>query len=168
MVPIAPGTDTIPAQAAVAAVRALKSTDVQRDIRAVADFGMKLPAAQQKFGVVGFCWGGSTSFDVAVTADPRLRGAVVYYGTSPRTETLATIAAPVLGLYGENDARVNTTIAPADSAMKALKKPFTYSIFTGAGHGFLRQQDGQNGANLAATREAWPKTVAFFRRTLGR
>ncbi len=168
MVPMTAGTDTIPAQAAVAAVRALKPADVQRDIQAVADYGMKLPAAQQKFGVVGFCWGGSTSFETAVTANARMRGAVVYYGTSPRTDALATITAPVLGLYGENDARVNTTIAPADSAMKAMKKPFTYSIFTGAGHGFLRQQDGQNGANLAATREAWPMTIAFFRRTLGR
>ena len=168
MVPMTPGTDTIPSQAAVAAVRTLKPADVQRDLQAVADYGMKLPAAQQKFGVVGFCWGGSTSFETAVAANPRLRGAVVYYGTSPKTEALVTIKAPVLGLYGENDARVNTTIAPADSAMKAMKKPFTYSIFTGAGHGFLRQQDGQNGANLAATREAWPKTIAFFRQTLGR
>jgi dienelactone hydrolase len=32
-----------------------------------------------------------------------------------------------------------------------------------SGHGFLRQQDGRDGANLAAARGAWPRTVAFFR-----
>jgi dienelactone hydrolase len=40
--------------------------------------------------------------------------------------------------------------------------------FAGAGHGFLRQQDGKDGANLAATKRAWPLTVDFFRRNLGR
>jgi carboxymethylenebutenolidase len=73
----------------------------------------------------------------------------------------------VLGLYGGNDARVNATIPPADSAMKALAKSFQPHIFEGAGHGFLRQQDGQEGANMAATEKAWPLTLSFFRQHLG-
>lgn len=168
MVPLASPTDTMPAQAAVAAVRALKPADALGDIELAAEFAMKLPAAQPRWGVVGFCWGGSMSFETAVRANPKLRGAVVYYGSSPATASLAGVKAPVLGLYGENDARVNATIPAADSALKALGRRFTPVTFAGAGHGFLRQQDGQNGANLAATREAWPKTVAFFREVLGR
>ena len=39
--------------------------------------------------------------------------------------------------------------------------------FPGAGHGFLRAQDARNGANLAATRNAWPRTVTWFRKHLG-
>jgi carboxymethylenebutenolidase len=81
---------------------------------------------------------------------------------------LTRITAPVLGLYGENDARVNATIPAADSAMKALRKPYEPIILAGAGHGFLRQQDGQNGANMTASRAAWPRTITFFRKTLGR
>ncbi|HSJ10208.1 MAG TPA: dienelactone hydrolase family protein, partial [Longimicrobiales bacterium] len=92
--------------------------------------------------------------------------AVVYYGTSPPAASLAGAQAPVLGLYGGNDARVNVTIAPADSAMKAAGKSYEYHIFEGAGHGFLRQQPGQEGANMAATRQAWPLTLQFFRRHL--
>ena len=168
MAPLASPTDTMPAQAAVAAVRSLKPADALGDVQLAADFAMKLPAALPRWGVVGFCWGGTMSFETAVRADPRLRGAVVYYGTSPATPTLAGVKAPVLGLYGENDARVNTTIPAADSALKALGRRFTPITFAGAGHGFLRQQDGQNGANLAATREAWPKTVAFFREVFAR
>ncbi len=160
--------DTLAQAQASALIRTLTPADVQRDIAAMAEYGMKLPAAQQRFGVVGFCWGGSTSFATAVTAHPKLRGAVVYYGGAPALTELTKVRAPVLGLYGENDARVNATIAGADSTMKALGKPYEPVILSGAGHGFLRQQDGQNGANMTATREAWPKTLAFFQRTLSR
>jgi carboxymethylenebutenolidase len=93
---------------------------------------------------------------------------VVYYGPSPATPSLARVKVPVLGLYGGDDARVGATVPPADSAMKALGKRFEPHTFAGAGHGFMRQQDGQDGANLAAARQAWPLTVSFFRSTLGR
>jgi len=164
---LAPG-DTITQAQASTLIRTLTADDVQRDIARSAEYGMSRPAATQQFGVVGFCWGGSTSFATAVRAHPKLKGAVVYYGTSPSLAELAGVRAPVLGLYGENDARVNATIPAADSAMKALKKSYEPLILPGAGHGFLRQQEGQNGANMLATRAAWPRTVAFFRKTLGR
>lgn len=164
---VAPG-DTITQAQASALIRTLTPADVQRDISATAEYGMALPAAQRRFGVVGFCWGGSTSFNTAVNAHPALRGAVVYYGGAPALTELTKVKAPVLGLYGENDARVNATIAGADSTMKALGKAYEPVILAGAGHGFLRQQDGQNGANMTATRAAWPKTLAFFQRTLAK
>jgi dienelactone hydrolase len=47
--------------------------------------------------------------------------------------------------------------------MRELGKSYAPHIFEGAGHGFLRQQDGANGANLTASRQAWPLTLAFFR-----
>jgi dipeptidyl aminopeptidase/acylaminoacyl peptidase len=50
--------------------------------------------------------------------------------------------------------------------MKAMNKPYEPHIFEGAGHGFLRQQSGQDGANMKATREAWPLTVGWFRKHL--
>jgi len=39
-------------------------------------------------------------------------------------------------------------------------------VFEGAGHGFLRQQDGKDGANMKATEQAWPLTITFFREHL--
>jgi dienelactone hydrolase len=30
-------------------------------------------------------------------------------------------------------------------------------------HGFLRAQTGQNGANMKATEQAWPMTIAFLK-----
>ena len=148
------------------AIRTLDTAYVHRQLDVLARYGMALPAALPKYGIVGFCWGGSTSFAHAVHS-PTLGASVVYYGGSPAAPLLSAVRAPVLGLYGESDARVNATIPPADSAMKAMGKTFEQAIFPGAGHGFLRAQDGQNGANLAATKDAWPKTLAWFRKHLG-
>ena len=148
-----------------AAIGTLGNDEAQRLLDGVAKYGMALPEAAQSYGVVGFCWGGARSFLHAVHS-PTLGAAVVYYGTSPNAEQLAAIRAPVLGLYGGNDARVNATVPPADSAMKRLGKMFEYSMFDGAGHGFLRAQEGANGANAKASQEAWPKTVAWFNRHL--
>lgn len=147
--------------------RTLDAGVVQRQIDAVARYGMALPAAEPRYGVVGFCWGGAASFAHAVHS-PTVGAAVVYYGTSPAPDRLIQVRAPVLGLYGENDARVNATVPAADSAMKALGRSFTPVTFPGAGHGFLRAQEGQNGANLAASMRAWPMTVEFFRTHLER
>jgi len=157
--------DSVSIQDAVAAIRTLDPAEIQRQIDAAARYAMALPAAQPRYGVVGFCWGGGVSFEHA-THSPSLRASVVYYGTSPKTESLSAIRAPVLGLYGGNDARVDATIPPADSALRSMGKTYSHSIFEGAGHGFLRQQTGMNGANMTATQQAWPATIAWFRRYL--
>ncbi|HET7583963.1 MAG TPA: dienelactone hydrolase family protein [Gemmatimonadaceae bacterium] len=151
--------------AARAAIRNLQRDDVNRWIDAAAHYAMQLPAARQSYGVVGFCWGGSTSFAYSTHA-AQLGAAVVYYGTPPDSAQMANIHAPVLGFYGERDARVSSTVPHTDSLMHALGKPYQYSIFPGAGHGFLRAQSGQEGANAAATRAAWPRTVSFFQQHL--
>jgi carboxymethylenebutenolidase len=164
----APGTDTLSQAVATSAIRTLQSADVQRQLAAVGQYGMSLPAAEKKYGIVGFCWGGSTSFGHAVASPPGLGASVVYYGTSPATPLLANVKVPVLGLYGGNDARVGATVPPADSAMRALGRSFEPHSFAGAGHGFLRQQSDSTGANLTASRQAWPLTIAFFRTHLGR
>ncbi|MFL5381489.1 MAG: dienelactone hydrolase family protein [Longimicrobiaceae bacterium] len=163
-IPTGPDGDPV-RDSATAAIRTLDQGQVQRRIDATARYGMALPAALPRYGIVGFCWGGGVSFAHAAHA-PGLGASVVYYGTSPSREALANVRAPVLGLYGENDARVNATIAPADSALRALGRTYQHEIFPGAGHGFLRQQDGQNGANLQAARGAWPRTVQWFHRHL--
>jgi carboxymethylenebutenolidase len=164
----APGADTLTQAVATSTIRTLRSDDVQRQLAAVGRYGMSLPAAAHSYGIVGFCWGGGTSFAHAVTSPEGLDAAVVYYGTSPALASLSSVRVPVLGLYAGDDARVGATIPPADSAMRAMGKTFDVHSFAGAGHGFLRQQDGKAGANLAATKQAWPLTVNFFRRYLGR
>jgi carboxymethylenebutenolidase len=144
-------------------IRTLNPDDVHQQLAAVGQYGIRLPAALPRYGVVGFCWGGSVSFQHAVRSPAGLGAAVVYYGGSPSADQLSSVRVPVLGLYGSDDARVNQTVPAADSAMRALRKSFTHHTYEGAGHGFLRAQEGKEGANMAATRQAWPATLAFFR-----
>lgn len=164
----AAGSDTLTQAAATAAIRTLNMDDVQRQLAAVGRYGMSLPSAEQRYATLGFCWGGGVSFAHAVANPAGLRAAIVYYGTSPELASLVNVHVPVLGLYAGDDARVVATVPPADSAMRALGKSFDPHIFPGAGHGFLRQQDGRSGANMSATRQSWPLTVAFLRAHLGR
>ena len=150
---------------ATATIRTLDPADYQPQLVAIGEWGMALPAASDSYGIVGFCWGGSASFRHAVES-ASVDAAVVYYGSSPASDLLARVSAPVLGLYAGDDQRVNATVPPADSAMKQLGKAYDYHMFDGSGHGFLRQQDGRDGANMAATRQAWPLTIEFFRKHL--
>jgi carboxymethylenebutenolidase len=54
----APGSDTLTQAAATSAIRTLQAADVQRQLAAVGRYGISLPAAAGRYGIVGFCWGG--------------------------------------------------------------------------------------------------------------
>lgn len=157
---------------APALISTLDAADIQRKLDAVAQYAMALPAAEKKYGIVGFCWGGGISFAHAAHAgsSPQFGASVVYYGVPPAADQLQNVHAPVLGLYGGTDARIALTVPGTDSAMKALGRTYEHTIFRGAAHGFLRAQTQQDGsimqANLDATRQAWPMTIAWFRKYL--
>lgn len=158
--------DTLPGSVAQAAIRTLRADDVHRQLEAVGRYGMSLPAALPRYGIVGFCWGGGTSFAHAVRSPAGLGAAVVYYGPSPDTTDLARVNVPVLGLYAGDDQRINARVPVTDTVMRRLGKPYDVHYFDGAGHGFLRAQEGRE-ANRLASERAWPLTLAFFRRHLG-
>jgi carboxymethylenebutenolidase len=158
------GTDAVADRdGVVKLVKDLKPKDVTRKLNAVREYSIKLPAANGKTGTIGFCWGGGQSFAYA-TNQPELNAAVVYYGASPSDAAVfAKVKAPVQGHYGGNDSRVNPTIDPAKKAMSEAGKKYDPHIYDGAGHGFLRQQDGQGGANMKAAEQAWPATIKFLK-----
>jgi len=154
------------------AISALTGDEVNARLNAAMEYGKKLPSANGKVGVIGFCWGGTRSFGYAV-AQPALNAAVVYYGQLPSSTAdaapeadVAKINAPVIGMYGGNDARINSTLPPTEAAMTKLNKSYEKHIFDGAGHGFLGAQAGANGANLKAAQQAWPLTIAFLQKNL--
>lgn len=135
---------------------------MQRRLDAAAAYATSLPAALPVYGIMGFCWGGAVAFAHAAHS-PDVRTAVVFYGTSPDADALREVRAPVLGLYGENDARVNATIEPAALLLDARGVVYEREVFPGAGHGFLRARSGQEGANRAASEAAWPRAVGWLR-----
>lgn len=149
------------------AVGKLPSDQVTADLNAVADYVSKLPAANGKVAVAGFCWGGSQSFRFA-TNRPKLAAAFVFYGTGPESkEAIAKINAPVYGFYGGSDARVNATIPKSQDLMKEAGKTYAPVTYEGAGHGFMRAGEDPTAnestpeakaikeANIKARNEAW-------------
>jgi len=149
-------------------VAQLEPERVTADLDATFGHVNGLPAVKKgQVATIGFCWGGGQSFAYAV-AQPELNAAVVYYGTNPQAGDVEKVKAAVMGNYGGNDQRVNATVPAAQDAAKKAGKTYEVHTYEGAGHGFLRQQDGQSGANLTAARQAWPMTIAFFRTNLGR
>ncbi len=123
------------------AVSGLDAAVVTADLDAAADYAKKIPAANGKIAVAGFCWGGSKSFAFA-THRKDLSAAFVFYGTGPSDVT--TITAPVYGFYAGNDARVGATVPATTDAMKAAGKKYDPVTYDGAGHGFMRAGEDPN------------------------
>ncbi len=160
------GTESVSSRdSVVAMVRRLTPEMTARRLDAVRAWAQREPAANGRVATLGFCWGGGVSFGYATSPGP-LDAAVVYYGVSPDSAALAALHAPVLGFYGGDDARVTATVPDARRAAKAAGKSYDAFVYDGAGHGFLRQQAGRDGANRRATEQAWPRTIAFLRREL--
>lgn len=116
-------------------------------------------------GVIGFCWGGGQSFRYA-TNNPDLRAVVVAYGPPPDTADMRRIKAPVLGVYGENDARINASLPTVTAGMAKGGATFTSEVFPGTGHGFLKP--GRQGYDTPERERAWNRILQFFRARLGK
>ncbi len=146
----------------VKAVSQLDPDGVLADLDAAADYGKKLPAANGKLAVAGFCWGGSKSFAFAAHRKD-LSAAFVFYGTAPADVT--PITAPVYGFYAGNDARVGATVPDTIKAMKAAGKTYEPVTYDGAGHGFMRAGEdptNTNPANKTARDQAFPRFIKLL------
>lgn len=158
------GTAAFPDQGAVVkAVSSLPDAQVMADLDAAADYGKKLPAANGKLFVAGFCWGGGKSFLFA-THRRDLSAAFVFYGPPPPAELMKNIAAPVYGFYGGNDARITATVPATKDVMKAAGKAYEPVVYDGAGHGFMRAGEAPdaNAANSAARQEGFRRLVKLL------
>jgi carboxymethylenebutenolidase len=152
-------------------IRTLTPDDVAARLNAAMAYGTSLPSSNRKTAVIGFCWGGSASFNYAI-AQPELAAAVVYYGTPPMKTVdgaqvvdpspLGNIKVPIIGFYGGNDARVTSTVESTAVEIKKLGNRYESHVMDGAGHGFLKGQASSD-ANGKAAADAWPLTLAFLK-----
>ncbi len=164
-------------QAVGKAIRDLPPDQVTADLNAIADYVGKLPAANGKVAVSGFCWGGAQSFRFA-TNRPNLAAAFVFYGNAPESpETIVAIKAPVYGFYAGNDARINAGLPKTQELMKAAGKTYDLVIYEGSGHGFMRAgaapppaedadqklKDAYPG-NKKAREEAWARWTSILKK----
>ncbi len=111
-------------------------------------------------GVTGFCFGGGYTFDTAVES-PDVKAAVPYYGTCRQKEKLGTTQAAIFVVYGGNDARITGEADAVKAELAKNSRPSQVEIYPGANHAFFNDT-GQN-YNEAAAKDAWTKTIAWFR-----
>jgi carboxymethylenebutenolidase len=160
------GSDELGSDGSTKEISKVTQDDRNRILDAAMAYGKTLPSSTGKTATIGFCWGGGTSFSYALY-QPALTAAVSYYGPMPSDPApYAHAKPPIMGLYGGVDERVNANIPIAERELVKAGVTYLPNVFDGAGHGFLRQQSGQNGANMTATERAWPRTMGFLHQYL--
>lgn len=138
-------------------IRDLPPDSITVDLDATVSYLQTLKSVRgDAIGVIGFCWGGSQSFRYA-TNNPDLQAAVVCYGGAPDVAALERIHAPVLGVYAENDARINANLPDVAARMRELGKAFPHTVYPEAGHAFLRR-----GEPAAEVERAWNDIFVFL------
>ena len=137
--------------------------EMLEDFIAAYEFLKNHPNCNGKVGVVGFCFGGWISNMMAVRI-PDLKAAVPYYGGQPEAADVAQIKAPLLVIYAELDSRVNAGWPAYESALKAQGKNYQMINFPGVNHGFHNNTTPRY--DETAAKEAWEKTISFFRKNL--
>jgi carboxymethylenebutenolidase len=117
-----------------------------------------------KLGVVGFCFGGGVSNNLAVALGADLSAAVPFYGSQAPAAEVSRIKAPLLIQYASLDTRINEGWPAYEAALKANKVDYTMHMYEGANHGF--HNDTTPRYDEAAAKLAWTRTLEFFNKHL--
>ena len=156
---------------AVARMGRCTDPNIIADVQSAVDYLKAQPFVQSdRIGIVGFCYGGRVSYMAACTVSD-LKAAVVYYGgrilaplgtegPSPLDQT-AYISAPVLGLFGEDDANPTPAdVATIEAELKKHNKTYEFHSYPGCGHGF--NCNARDSYRPEAARDAWAKAMGWF------
>jgi carboxymethylenebutenolidase len=154
-----------------AAGRLLMELDVERAAAEIAGAGRYLlsnpGSTSKRYGVVGFCMGGALA-QYAATSDPNVGALVSFYGGFKKVPVKwENLSCPALLIYGEKDQSVPAAeAAPLAEKLTALGKNAETVVYPGAGHAFFNDARPE-AHHPEAAREAWTRTLAFFREHLG-
>jgi carboxymethylenebutenolidase len=134
------------------------------DFIAAAKWLKSHPMCSGKIGVVGFCFGGGVSNNLAVRLGADLGAAVPFYGGQPKAEDVSKIKAPLLIHYASLDTRINNGWPAYEEALKANSVKYTMHMYEGVNHGF--HNDTTPRYDEASAKLAWQRTLAFFNQHL--
>mmetsp|Transcript_1318 Transcript_1318/g.2382 ORF Transcript_1318/g.2382 Transcript_1318/m.2382 type:complete len:264 (-) Transcript_1318:33-824(-) len=120
--------------------------------------------AETKLGVIGWCFGGAWALQTSLV-EP-MDATVIYYGhLHYNLEKLKTLKGPVLGIFGEKDNGIPVEqVKKFEAALKEVGHPHEFHIYPDADHAFANPSGTMY--NEAAAKDAWEKTLLFFRNNL--
>lgn len=144
------------------------------DLDACAKWAGEQGGNASRLGVTGFCWGGRLTWMYA-EHNPAVKAAVAWYGklavghgplqTRNPVDVAGTLNAPVLGLYGGQDAsipledvrRIEAELANGNAAAQASRMV----VYPDSGHAFYA--DYRPSYNEDDARDAWAKALEWFK-----
>jgi carboxymethylenebutenolidase len=147
---------------------AMSIDQTEKDLRGATEFLLSHEATRgTAVGTVGFCMGGALSL-YAATKNPQVGACVVFYGGHPNVKhDLASLRAPLLGIYAERDTFVTPDmVRQLEQELKKLGKSAEIHIYPEANHAFFNDQRPEVYNPLAAL-DAWQRVLKFFAKHLG-
>jgi carboxymethylenebutenolidase len=134
-----------------------------KNLVAAAKYLKTYPQSTGKVGVMGFCWGGGMTNQVAVNS-PDVKAAVPFYGMPPVAEDVPRIRASMLLHYAGNDQWINQGVPAYEAALKKAHIDYKLHMYPGAEHAFFN--DTSPRYNSEAAKQAWERTISFFKQKL--
>ena len=151
------GTSGVPD--ATAALGTIPEADLVADVRSsLAELGRRAPGTA--LAAVGFCFGGGMVWRLLNSGPSELAAAVPFYGPAPENPSFTGVDAAVLGVFAENDARVNAGLETLDSALTMAGVRHEIVVVPGVGHAFFNDTGPRYDAGAA--REIYQRMLAWF------
>ena len=134
-------------------------------LKACVDYLLVDKQVNGNVGVIGFCFGGSYSFHLAIN-DPRIKACVPFYGQPPQPmDSVASITCPVLNFNGAKDENIMKVLPELEAAMKQHGKDYTSVVYPDAGHAFFNDTN-KRAYRPEDAKDAWEKSLTFLKKNL--
>jgi carboxymethylenebutenolidase len=153
-------------------VNAKPDAELFADLDATVAWAKQQGGDTAKLGIMGFCRGGRTVWEYSAH-NPALKAGVAFYGSLvdpanpgwPKSpiQLASEMKAPVLGLYGAEDAGIPVAQVEAmKAALAGAHKTAEFKIYPGAPHGF--HADYRPSYRKEAAEDGWNQMQAWFKK----
>lgn len=138
------------------------------DLRVLADLGAavnylagRTEVRRDAIGITGFCMGGRVSYLAACALPDKIKAAAPFYGGGIPIDRTATLQAPVLAFFGEDDAFIPLDqVRALEEEARRRGKALETVVYPKAPHGFFCDERDSYRPDAAA--DAWKRLTAFL------
>ena len=149
---------------AMSALNAAPESRFVADMKAaITEIAKRVPNG--KLAQIGFCFGGAMTWLMLHEGEKRLAAAAPFYGTTPDNPDFSDAEAAVLGVYAEQDSRVNATMDEARQALQDARLEHQINTYPGVDHAFFNDTGARY--NETQARQAFQDVLAWFGKYLG-
>jgi len=150
-------------------MRGMPEDRAMRDLKAaVAFLRGRADVDPARVATVGWCMGGGYALSLAL-AEPKLAGAVIYYGRLVTDDAaIKGLGVPLMGHFGGLDQGIPVaSVRDFERKAKAAGKSVDFKVYPQAGHGFASALSDPKTYRAADAKDADARTDAFFAKMKG-